>query len=135
MVSAAGFVFPAAVLFMGLENLMMDSGLRMRELSDFGGTFTYPKIGGNDYPCSLGADNEGLKMAPAGGFTFAGEQTIIIRKSCISPDIDFSMNLPGIFCILTDKAGVSRNLQIAPEGTKDLRYAWQLLLQNQNTGA
>jgi hypothetical protein len=120
---------------MGIENLMMDQGLRMRELSDYGGTFTYPASGGNDYPCSLGQDNEGTKMAPTGGFTFAGDQTVIIRKSCISPSIDFSLNPPGLFCILTDKTGVSRNLKIAPEGVKDLRYAWQLILQNVNNGA
>lgn len=67
-----------------------------------------------------------------GGFTFAGQQTIVIRKSCLDPSIRFTT---GARCTLTDKNGDASNMVIAPEGVKDLRYAWQLLLQSPNTGA
>lgn len=114
---------------MGVELKMLETGLWVREQSDFGGTFTYA---GSGYPCSLGATQLGVTNTIGGG-QLAKSVMVTIRKS-VCPGVTF---VGGRGCSLADKSGTTRTLKIAPgaEGVEDLVYAWQITCHDQAQGA
>ena len=113
---------------MGAESSLIETGLWVRESSDFGGTLTY---GGVGYPCSVGPTQVGLTNVIGGGAMTKNVIVTVRKTSC--PGVTFT---GGRTCTLLDKKGTSRSLKIAPgaEGVDDLVYAWQLTLHDPAQG-
>ena len=97
-----------------------------REMSDFGGTFTYGDATG---PCSIGTMGFGGRLV-AGGISPHSEMTIVIRKSVLAaaPVANDPITLKG-------PTVKQPNLKIAAEGVIDGGYFWEVICNDANEGA
>ena len=106
----------------------IEDALVEREQSDFGGMLKY---GAWNFPCSIGTQTNDATLGVA-GFSLGAHRLATIRKSQLpDPDTDAGANFAfhsGQPAVVTDAAGNSVTLKIAPNGILDIVWAVELTL-------